>query len=97
MDNGKVESITRKITVLGIVQGVGFRPLVYRFAKKHSIMGTVRNMGGLVEIITQSTQQDLDEFLHELKTNKNSGYEIINIKIQDIEEQKFLKKQILLS
>lgn len=97
MDNGKVKSITRKITVLGIVQGVGFRPLVYRYAKKHSIMGTVRNMGGLVEIITQSNQQDLDNFLHELKTNKNSGYEIINIKIEDIEEQKFTEFKIIKS
>lgn len=97
MDNGEIKSITKKVTVLGIVQGVGFRPLVYRFAKKHKMMGTVRNMGGLVEIITQSNQQELDNFLHELKTNKDSGYEILDIKIEAIEEQKFTEFKIIQS
>ena len=85
MDYGKIERITKKIIVYGIVQGVGFRPLVYRLAKKHNIKGTVRNVGGLVEIITQSSQQDFDGFLNDLKTNESNSYEIVNIEIEDIE------------
>jgi len=34
-----------RITVAGIVQGVGFRPFVYRLARECGITGTVRNTG----------------------------------------------------
>ncbi len=39
------------LTVEGIVQGVGFRPAVYRLAKELSLTGYVRNMGNMVEIV----------------------------------------------
>ncbi len=40
-----------RIVVNGIVQGVGFRPYVYRKAKEHNLVGSVRNTGNGVEII----------------------------------------------
>ncbi len=40
-----------KIAVKGIVQGVGFRPYIYRKAKQYKLVGSVRNTGGGVEII----------------------------------------------
>ncbi len=40
-----------KITVTGAVQGVGFRPFVYREAKKRGLKGYVRNTSSGVEII----------------------------------------------
>jgi len=40
-----------KIFVQGIVQGVGFRPYIYRKAKEHNLVGSVRNIGNGVEII----------------------------------------------
>ena len=40
-----------KITVRGIVQGVGFRPFVYTQAQALEISGTVKNLGSEVEII----------------------------------------------
>mgnify|MGYP000923712338 CR=1 FL=1 len=88
MDNGKNEIITRKLTVHGIVQGVGFRPLVYHLAEKYNIKGTVQNTGGLVDIITQSSQQNFDDFLYDLKTNKSRGYEIIKIDIEEMDDTK---------
>jgi len=39
-----------KITVRGIVQGVGFRPFVYATAHELGISGTVKNLGSEVEI-----------------------------------------------
>ena len=42
---------TSKVLVSGIVQGVGFRPTVYRIAKKLSLKGSIRNLGNIVEII----------------------------------------------
>lgn len=99
MDNGKnegkVEIITKKITVGGIVQGIGFRPLVYHIAKKYGIFGTVRNLGGQVEIIVQSTKENIEDFLQELKKNNNKDYEIVEIHIEDIKKKKFKNFQIL--
>jgi hydrogenase maturation protein HypF len=40
-----------KIFIQGIVQGVGFRPYIYRKAKEQHLVGTVRNTGNGVEII----------------------------------------------
>jgi hydrogenase maturation protein HypF len=40
-----------KIFVQGIVQGVGFRPYIYRIAKQHNLVGSVKNTGNGVEII----------------------------------------------
>jgi len=40
-----------KIFVEGIVQGVGFRPYIYRKAVENKLVGTVKNTGNGVEII----------------------------------------------
>ena len=48
---------TKQILVEGIVQGVGFRPFVYRIATEASLNGYVRNLGNVVEIILQGSHQ----------------------------------------
>ncbi|DAC73288.1 MAG TPA: carbamoyltransferase HypF [Thermoplasmata archaeon] len=40
-----------KIFVQGVVQGVGFRPYIYRKAKEYRLAGSVKNVGNGVEII----------------------------------------------
>jgi hydrogenase maturation protein HypF len=40
-----------RIFVEGIVQGVGFRPYIYRKAKENNLVGSVKNTGNGVEII----------------------------------------------
>lgn len=49
----------QKLLVEGIVQGVGFRPFVYRLAHDMGIKGNVRNLGNIVEINIDSK---FDEF-----------------------------------
>jgi len=46
----------------GHVQGVGFRPYVYRLAHQHGLAGWVRNDGGLVEIHAQGPADQLQTF-----------------------------------
>jgi hydrogenase maturation protein HypF len=53
-----------KITVYGVVQGVGFRPTVYRVAKAMSLRGFVLNNGSNVEI---HIDRDAEKFLEELR------------------------------
>ena len=50
-----------KITVRGIVQGVGFRPFVYSTAHALGISGTVKNLGSEVEIFAEGDR--FDEFV----------------------------------
>ena len=35
-----------RITVIGVVQGVGFRPFIFHLAEKYGVTGYVRNMNG---------------------------------------------------
>jgi len=50
-----------KISVRGIVQGVGFRPFVYAQAVEFGICGRVKNLGSEVEIIARGDR--FDEFV----------------------------------
>ena len=56
----------RKITLRGHVQGVGFRPFVYRLAAEHGVTGYVRNQLGEVEIVACGEAQQLASFEREL-------------------------------
>ena len=69
MDIRKNEStiISKRLIVTGIVQGVGFRPLVYRMAIKCKLNGIVRNHGGNVEIIIQGEESQIQLFFECLK------------------------------
>jgi hydrogenase maturation protein HypF len=55
-----------KITISGIVQGVGFRPFIYRLAKSLDIYGYVFNHSSGVEIVAQAQRPILDIFLKKI-------------------------------
>ena len=59
----------RAITVEGVVQGVGFRPFVWRLATELSLAGRVRNAAGRVEIEAAGTIGALDAFARRLRTD----------------------------
>ena len=52
----------RHIIISGRVQGVGFRPFVYRIAHQHGIAGWVRNVNGAVEIHAEGEAAQLQRF-----------------------------------
>jgi hydrogenase maturation protein HypF len=52
----------RMIEVRGLVQGVGFRPFVWRLAQKHGLSGWVRNRSGVVEIVAEGPEEALVRF-----------------------------------
>ena len=57
---------TLRIRLAGHVQGVGFRPFVYRLALRHGVCGTVQNQLGEVEIIAQGNAASLQQFQRDI-------------------------------
>ena len=66
-----------KLIFKGIVQGVGFRPTIYRIAKKMGLKGYVLNKGSEVEVIID---RDKDEFIRQVKEHLPSIAKITDIK-----------------
>ena len=60
-----------KIRVRGIVQGVGFRPFIYRIAVKNQLAGYVRNRGDAgVEILIEGEEDNIKKFMRDLREKK---------------------------
>ena len=69
-----------EIKVSGIVQGVGFRPFIYRIAVKNRLAGYVRNRGdAVVEIVIEGDGNWISHFLEDFKEKKPPLAEIYNI------------------
>jgi hydrogenase maturation protein HypF len=60
----------RRIVLSGQVQGVGFRPFIYRIATEHQLTGWVRNCVGVVEIHVQGPSHNLDQFVADIFAKK---------------------------
>lgn len=58
--------IRGKISIKGIVQGVGFRPFVYKTAKDLGMRGTVRNLGS--EVLVHAEGNNFEEFVRRLSS-----------------------------
>jgi len=64
VDNVKANTEQRAvIDVQGVVQGVGFRPFIYRLAVQHKLRGWVRNTSGKVEIEVEGKEAEVADFL----------------------------------
>ena len=60
-----------KLVIFGVVQGVGFRPFIYRLGKKFHYNGWVKNIGFGVEIHLEAYKKtDFKDFLDALKEKK---------------------------
>lgn len=77
------------IHVKGIVQGVGFRPFVYRMAKKYLINGWVLNAADGVYIHAEGESKLVDEFIMELSDNPPAASRIEEIDIKEVPLEDF--------
>ena len=77
------------IHVKGIVQGVGFRPFVYRTAKKYLINGWVLNTADGVYIHAEGESKLVDEFIMELSGNPPAASKVEEIDIKEVPLEDF--------
>lgn len=62
----KVDLAAARITLTGHVQGVGFRPFVYRLAIENGLLGSVQNQLGEVEVIAIGRASNLARFRRDI-------------------------------
>lgn len=92
-----------KISIRGTVQGVGFRPFIYRIANELNLKGWIVNNSQGVFIDAEGNKSDLISFINKIKTDKpkNSyiqsfefswldpyGYKDFEIRKSDVEGSK---------
>ena len=70
------------IRVRGVVQGVGFRPFVFRLAQANALSGWVMNDEEGVEIHLEGAEPALQSFVQSLQTNRPSAASISAIDVQ---------------
>src|SRR5450759_3084542 len=61
-----VARVVRAIEVRGLVQGVGFRPFVWRLAAELGLEGSVVNRAGQVEIVVSGSAEAVEAFARRL-------------------------------
>jgi len=86
---------TYHILINGTVQGVGFRPFVYRVASDLELCGTVQNGTQGVEIVVTTTPETLKELLHTLQTTLPPLASIETIQTQEVTYEDFSDFQIV--
>jgi hydrogenase maturation protein HypF len=68
-----------RIKVRGVVQGVGFRPFVYRLAHEHELKGWVRNTSGSVDIEVEGAEKAVRSFLSDLEDKAPPMAHIVSV------------------
>ncbi len=69
------------IRVRGVVQGVGFRPFVFRVAKEKLLRGWVANGAEGVEILVEGEDQAVEAFIRTLRTEPPPAAQIATIEV----------------
>lgn len=81
-----------RLEVRGLVQGVGFRPFVYREAKRHHLTGFVANTayGAVIEI----QGDEVEPFINALRENLPSGARIDSVNTVPIDRTHYTDFEI---
>ena len=83
-----------RIKINGIVQGVGFRPFVYKTAIELGLKGYVLNSTSGVEIKVCGTEKNLELFIERIKTERPSAAYINEFLIEEKEDDPYTEFNI---
>ncbi len=73
-----------RLLVRGMVQGVGFRPFVYRLAQHHGLAGHVSNTAGGVDIVIEGSAPAIDGFIAGLTASPPPAARIAEVSVHAI-------------
>lgn len=71
------------IEIKGVVQGVGFRPFIYRLAVEMGINGIVYNDNKGVTISVQTTREKCEKFMEKIKEHAPAASDIISYTVHE--------------
>ncbi|MGZ4968722.1 MAG: carbamoyltransferase HypF [Methylobacter sp.] len=77
----------RAVRVRGIVQGVGFRPTIWRLARQHRLTGEVWNDGEGVMIHAFGCHEDLDTFIRQIPLQLPPLARLDSLDVQALDDQ----------
>lgn len=80
---------TVKIWIKGLVQGVGFRPFVYRLALQTSLSGYVKNTEKGVLIVVSGNTGEIEVFSKNLIKNPPQAAQIISVETEECTNENF--------
>ena len=75
----------KQIRIRGIVQGIGFRPFVYRLARRFELHGSVLNASDGVLVVVEGSADALERFIQELATEHPPFARIDETTVTDLE------------
>lgn len=81
--------MTYQINISGIVQGVGFRPMVYAVAKANEINGTVSNSAEGVLIQFNAEEKKAQQFYKSILSNLPGNSKVTHHQLTEIKNQTF--------
>ena len=72
------------ITIMGLVQGVGFRPFVYRLARQFGLKGWVNNTNITVQVCVNAAEATLQKFIGEIRAQAPPASQIESIEFSQV-------------
>lgn len=78
-----MKDVAKGILIKGLVQGVGFRPFIYRLANEYNLSGTVENNNLGVEILIEGKKSEIESFIDVLPQSIPEASHISNIDIRN--------------
>jgi len=89
--------LSKKLTIKGMIQGVGFRPFIFNLAHQFLLKGNVSNTSSGVLISVEGRAKDIESFCNLIPDKAPPLAVITDISIQNIPFKKFKDFSILVS
>lgn len=86
---------SKYVIVKGVVQGVGFRPFVYKLALENNLKGNVKNAPSGVYINIEGNKKAINNFLYNIKDNSPKLSKIEEVFVQDKKLRNFKNFEII--
>ena len=88
---------TYQIEIKGLVQGVGFRPFIYRIAKEAELKGWVLNSNEGVTISLKIDELEINDFIEQIRLESPPASRIESMKYVLIDDEEFSDFHIIKS